>query len=97
MVAPLQLVSLGMFASEKSRIVTTCAAAFIDVRTGYVYGVAEGSSSDVRRSSIWTTEAAIDAARLKTEREAFGAALKEIAKAWTSINAEYNRTTAALR
>jgi hypothetical protein len=53
----------------------------------------EGSSSDVRRSSIWTTEAAIDAARLKTE--AFGAALKEIAKAWTSINAAYNRTTAA--
>ena len=97
MVAPLQLVSLGMFASEKSRIVTTCAAAFIDVRTGYVYGVAEGSSIDVRRSSIWTTEAAIDAARLKTEREAFGAALKEIAKAWTSINAEYNRTTAALQ
>ena len=97
MVAPLQLVSLGLFASEKSRIVTTCAAAFIDVRTGYVYGVAEGSSSDVRRSSVWTTEAAIDAARLKTEREAFGAALKEIAKAWTSINAEYNRTTVVLQ
>ena len=67
------------------------------MRTGYVYGVAEGSSSDVRRSSIWKTEAAIDAARIKTEREAFGAALKEIAKAWASINAEYNRTTAALR
>jgi hypothetical protein len=97
LVAPLQLVSLGMFASEKSRIVTTCAAAFVDVRTGYVYGVAEGSATDTRRSSMWTTEAAIEAARLKTEREAFGAALKEIGKAWASINAEYNRTTAALR
>lgn len=97
MVAPLQLVSLGMFASEKSRIVTTCSAAFVDVRTGYVYGVAEGTAIDTRRSSIWTTEAAIDAARLKTEREAFTGALKEIAKAWTSINTEYNRVTAALR
>jgi hypothetical protein len=28
-------------------------------------------------------------------RDRCGAALKEIAKAWTSINAEYNRTTAA--
>jgi hypothetical protein len=97
LVAPLQLVSLGIFASEKSRIVTTCATAFIDVRTGYVYGVAEGSATDTRRSSVWTTENAIDKARLKTEREAFSEALKEVAKAWSSINAEYNVTTAGLR
>lgn len=97
LVAPLQLVSLGMFASEKSRITTTCAAAFIDVRTGYVYGVAEGTATDTRRSSPWTTEAAIEAARLKTERGAFASALKEITKTWMSINAEYNRTTASLR
>ena len=95
LVGPLQLVSLGIFASEKSRIVTTCAAAFIDVRTGYVYGVAEGTATDTRRSSAWTTEAAIDKARLKTEREAFGAAVKEMAKAWSSINLEYGVTTAA--
>jgi hypothetical protein len=95
LIAPLQLVTLGAFASEKSRIVTTCAAAFIDVRTGYVYGVAEGSATATRRSSIWTTEDAIDAARLKTEREAFSAALKEVAKAWSSINTEYGVTTAA--
>ena len=97
LVAPLQLVSLGMFASEKSRITTTCAAAFVDVRTGYVYGVAEGTATDTRRSSPWTTESAIEAARLKTEREAFTAALKEIAKTWSSINAEYGRPTIALR
>jgi hypothetical protein len=97
LVAPLQLVSLGMFASEKSRITTTCAAAFIDVRTGYVYGVAEGTATDTRRSSPWTTEAAIEGARLKTEREAFTSALEEISKTWTSINAEYNRATASLR
>jgi hypothetical protein len=95
-VGPLQVVSLGLLASDKSRIVTTCAAAFVDVRTGYVYGVAEGSATDTRSSSPWKTEAAIDAARRKTEREAFTAALKEMAKAWASINAEYNRTPAPL-
>ena len=79
------------------RIVTTCSAAFVDVRTGYLYGLAEGSATDTGRSTLWMTRAAIDAARLKTEREAFSSALKEIAKAWTSINAEYSRTTASLR
>jgi hypothetical protein len=97
LIAPLQLVTLGVFASEKSRIVSTCAAAFIDVRTGYVYGVAEGSAIDTRRSSPWNTEAAIDKARLKTERDAFSGALKEVARTWSSINAAYNVTTADLR
>ena len=83
-------------AFEKSRIITTCAAAFVDVRTGYVYGVAEGSAADTQRPNSWRTKA-VDAARLKTEREAFSAALKEIAKAWSAINAEYSRTTASLR
>lgn len=83
-------------AFEKSRIVTTCAAAFVDVRTGYVYGVAEGSAADTRPPTSWRTKA-VDAARLKVERDAFSAALKEIAKAWTSIDAEYSRTTASLR
>jgi hypothetical protein len=97
LIAPLQLVSLGMFASEKSRIVTTCAAALIDVRTGFVYGVAEGTATDTRRSSVWSTEEAIDAARLKSERDAFSTALKEVAKTWSSINAQYSATTADLR
>ena len=97
LVAPLQVVSLGMFASEKSHITTTCAAAFVDVRTGYVYGVAEGTATQTRRSSPWTTEAAIEGARLKTERQAFSSALKEIARTWTSINAEYGRSTIVLR
>lgn len=97
LIAPLQLVSLGLFASEKSRIVTTCAAALIDVRTGFVYGVAEGTATDTRRSSVWSTEDAIDKARLKTERAAFSAALQEVAKVWSSINAEHAITTADLR
>jgi len=79
------------------RIVTTCAAAFVDVRTGFVYGVAEGNATETRRSSLWMSQAAIDAARLKAERDAFSAALKEVAKTWTAINAEYGRTTASLR
>jgi len=93
---PLKVVTLGAFASEKLRIVTTCAAALIDVRTGFIYGVAEGTATDTRRSSSWNTEEALDAARLKTERDAFSAALKEVAKTWSAVNAEYSRTTVGL-
>jgi hypothetical protein len=95
--APLKVVTLGVFASEKVRIVTTCAAALIDVRTGFVYGVAEGTATDTRRSSAWGTEEAIDKSRLKTERDAFSAALQEVAKTWSSINAQYSATTVDLR
>lgn len=96
LIAPLQVVTLGVFASNKSRIVTTCAAALVDVRTGFIYGVAEGTATDTRRSSAWNTEDALDTARLKTERDAFSSALKEVAKTWSAINAEYSRTTVAL-
>lgn len=97
LVGPLTLVTLGVFASEKSSIVTTCAAVLVDVRTGFVYGVAEGTANQTRRSSPWTTENAIEKARLKTEREAFGSAMKEVAKVWSSVNARYGATTADLR
>lgn len=94
---PLKVVTLGVFASEKVRITTTCAAVLIDVRTGFVYGVAEGTANDTRSSSAWGTKEVIDKARLKTERDAFSAALKEVAKTWSAINSEYSRTTVALR
>jgi hypothetical protein len=97
LVGPLQLVTLGVFASEKSSIVTTCAAVLIDVRTGFVYGVAEGTASETRRSSPWTTENAIEKARLETERAAFNSAMKEVAKVWSSVNAQYGGATVALR
>jgi hypothetical protein len=94
---PLKVVTLGVFASEKVRITTTCAAVLIDVRTGFVYGIAEGTATDTRSSSAWGTREVIDKARLKTERDAFSAALKEVAKTWSAINSEYSRTTVALR
>jgi hypothetical protein len=83
LIGPLQLVTLGVFASEKSRIVTTCAAAFIDVRTGFVYSVAAGTSTSTRPSSPSTTENALEKARRQTEREAFDGALQEIAQVWS--------------
>jgi hypothetical protein len=91
-IGPLQLVSLGFFPNKKSTVTTTCAAAFLDVRTGFVYGIAEGTGTEEQRSDLWGTEDAIEHARMKAERKAFEGALKEIDKVWASIYREHGAT-----
>jgi hypothetical protein len=86
-IGPLQLVSLGFFPNKKAHVSTTCAAAFIDTRTGYVYGVSESTATEEQRSDLWNSEEAIDKARARAERGAFTAALGEIEKLWASIAA----------
>lgn len=88
-IGPLQAVSMGFFPNKQAYVTATCATAFIDVRTGYVYGVAEATATEQQRSNFWNTEAAIEDARVAAERQAFSAALTEVEKVWTSIIAEY--------
>ena len=90
-IGPLQAVSLGFFPNKKPHVTATCAAAFVDVRTGYVYGVAEGTATEQQRANVWNTQAAIEGARAKAERAAFAAAMIEMEKVWSVILAE-NRT-----
>ena len=89
-IGPLQTVSLGFFPNKKAHVTSTCAAVFLDVRTGYVYGVAEATATEEQRSGYWNTRAAIEAARATAEREAFAAALGEIENVWGAIVAQYS-------
>jgi hypothetical protein len=88
-IGPLQAVSLGFFPNKKAHVTSTCAAVFLDVRTGYVYGVAEATATEEQRSGYWNTAAAIEAARVTAERNAFVGALAEIENAWSSIVAQH--------
>lgn len=88
-IGPMQLVSLGFFPNKKAKVSSTCAVAFIDTRTGYVYGVAESTANEQQRSDLWNKEEAIEKARAKAERSAFTAALGEVEKLWSSIAARY--------
>ena len=87
-IGPLQLVSLGFFPNKKAHVTTTCASAFVDTRTGYVYGVSESTSTEEQRSDLWNSQEAIEKARARAERGAFSAALGEIEKLWASIAAQ---------
>ncbi|HEY3517182.1 MAG TPA: hypothetical protein VGL98_09070, partial [Gammaproteobacteria bacterium] len=95
-IGPLQTVSLGFFPNKNAHVSTTCAAVFIDVRTGYVYGVAEATATEEQRSGFWNTRDAIDAARVTAERGAFTAALGEIEKTWDAIVAEHAGSSATV-
>ena len=88
-IGPMQLVSLGFFPNKKAKVASTCALAFIDTRTGFIYGVAESTANEEQRSDMWNKEEAIEEARAKAERAAFTAALGEAEKLWDSISARY--------
>ena len=86
-IGPMQLVALGFFPNRKAHVTSTCAVAFVDTRTGYVYGVAESTAIEQQRSDVWNKEEAIEKARAKAERTAFTQALGDVEKLWGQIAA----------
>ena len=92
-IGPLQLVALGFFRNKKAHVTTTASAALFDVRTGFVYGVAESSAVAQQKASVWSSEEAIDKARLKTETDSFQGLLDEVRTLWTNILETHVATT----
>jgi hypothetical protein len=84
-IGPLALLSLGFLPNKKAHVTATASAVLIDVRTGFVYGAAEASAKREQRATLWTSEAAIDDARLKAERGAFEGLLSEYDKLWRGV------------
>ena len=93
MAKPLTVVSLGLSPNQQARVVTTASAVLMDTRTGYVYGTAEASEHHNRLAAAWTSEDAIDAARIRTEREAFAKLIGELEKTWGMVIANHAPAT----
>ena len=60
-------------------------AALFDVRTGFVYGVAEASATEEQRGTFWSSSEAVDSARKKAEADAFQKLIAEIEKFWADV------------
>lgn len=84
-VGPLALISLGFLPTKNARVTSTASAAVFDVRTGFVYGVAEASAVEEQRATFWSSSEAVDNARKKAEAEAFQELGREIDKLWHGI------------
>jgi hypothetical protein len=84
-IGPLALISLGFLPNKKARVTATASAAIFDVRTGFVYGVAESSSIEEQRATFWSSSEAVDDARKRAETVSFQKLTDEISKLWDDI------------
>ena len=87
--APLNVISLGFLKNKKVTVTTTVSAAFFDVRTEYLYGLAETTAAESKYASVWGTSDTVDDLRVVTEREAFQNLLPEIEKTWAGVVAQH--------
>jgi hypothetical protein len=54
-----------------------------------VYGIAESTAAEEQRASVWSSEDAVEASRLRAESEAFQGLLNEYEKLWRGIIREH--------
>ena len=91
-VCQLPVISLGLSPNQQARVVTTASAVLMDTRNGYVYGTAEATERNERLASGWTSDDAIDAARLKTEKGAFEKLVENLETTWKTVLARHDPT-----
>jgi hypothetical protein len=68
---------------------STVAALFIDVRTGFVYGLSETTAKASGLTNAWGSRDTVDRKRLDAEREAFGRFIPEAERTWADIAKRY--------
>jgi len=88
-VGPLSVVSLGLIPDRDAYISTTASAVFADVRTGYIYGVAEFSAKASGLTNAWGSREVIDRKRIEAEKEAFAGLINEAGNTWAGIVSQY--------
>lgn len=94
-IAPLQAFSLGFLPDQETSVTTTASAALYDVRTGYLYGLAEATTQDRGLSSMWGKRETLDRLRQETEHTAFAQLLGEIEGMWQGVVERYTGSEGA--
>jgi predicted Zn-dependent protease len=79
------MISLGLIPNKNAHVTATVAGMLVDVRTGYIYGTTESTDIQEQRSTIWSTEMAIETARAKAERNAFEGFVGEFEELWGGV------------
>ena len=90
-IGPFGVITLGTLPTKEPKIISTASAALYDVRTGYIYGLAEATHRSSHVASAWTKDSVVDNARVNTEKEAFSKLVDEFAGVWEGVVEEYGR------
>ena len=88
---PLAVISLGLVPDRDAYITSTAAAVFTDVRTGFVYGVAEATAKTAGLTNAWGSSDTIDRKRIEAEEEAFRLLVVQARKAWDGIAEQHGQ------
>ena len=86
---PLTAISLGVVPDRDAYITSTASALFIDVRTGFIYGVAESTARTSGLTNVWSSRNTIDKKRVEAEQQAFDGLMTQAATTWKGIAAQY--------
>ena len=93
-IGPLQAIGLGFLPNKEAVVTATASAALFDVRTGYIYGLAESTAKETQIASYWTSQQAVDSSRGKAESAAFTGLVTEFEKTWKGVVDQYATKTA---
>jgi hypothetical protein len=83
------VISLGTIHDHDASITATASALFIDVRSGFIYGVAESTARKTGLTNIWNSGSMIDRKRIEAESEAVTGLVDQAARTWSGIAAHY--------
>jgi hypothetical protein len=86
---PLAVISLGVAPDRDAYITSTASAVFIDVRTGFIYGVAEATAKASGLTNVWSSQSTIDKKRIEAEQQAFDGLMTQAAVTWRGIAARF--------
>lgn len=87
--APLAKLPLGGKPDAQDHISSQASAVFLDVRTGFVYGLAEATAQVTGLDQDWGKPERIDQKRLAAEQQAFVQLLTQAAQRWAEIVARH--------
>jgi len=87
--SPVDVVTFGFGEHKQIRITTTASAVLMDVRNGYIYGLAESTATHEQPTNSWNNEERVDESRRKTEAEAFDQLVGQVGQTWKGVVATY--------
>ena len=86
---PFSIITLGLLPDKSARVTATVSGVLVDVRTGYIYGIAEASAHQERQTNAWRTREATDRARLDAESAAFKDFADEFQLLWRDVTHQH--------
>lgn len=88
---PQNVFSLGYLKNKDVKVVTTASMALFDVQTEYLYGLAEATADENKKSNAWKKQEEVDNLRTATEKKAFEKLVGEIEQMWPGVVKEYSK------